>query len=160
MGMGSVDDQHRWDEAIFSTTDAKRQHYVPEMYLKAFAGKNGQIGLFNAHDGKMVTRTSVDNVAVSARFNDMEIEGKRLSSESWLSEVEGNASPILNDLIEHPENIELLSVDEEFLLARFIAALRFRTPAFREWNEQVMGNFESQIKQNIHSDVIRHDYVV
>ena len=137
-----------WNEATLAPTEAKRQHYVPRMYLEAFTGVDRKTRVVDLDEGKEF-RTSVRNAAVETYFNDVEIGDEHLSTEEWLSELEGLASPVLTELINDPTSICSLSLDEELRLARFITALKFRTPAFREWNDDLMSRMASQIKEII-----------
>jgi hypothetical protein len=126
----------------------KRQHYVPRTYLKAFLGPDGNIRVVDLNDSKEF-RTSVENSAVGNYFNDVEFGDERLSTEGWLGEIEGNASSVLSKLIDDPNAMCSLAIDEELHLARFIAALRFRTPGFRQWDAEMMSQMASQAKEII-----------
>ena len=137
-----------WNEANLAPTEAKRQHYVPRMYLEAFTGVDGKIRVLDLDDEKEF-RTSVQNAAVENYFNDIEVGDECLSTEDWLSELEGLASPVIAKLINDPSSICSLSLDEEYRIARFVTALRFRTPAFREWNNDLMSRMASQVKEII-----------
>jgi hypothetical protein len=118
------------------------------MYLKAFTGTDDKIRVVSLDDNSDF-RTSIENVAVGNYFNDVEIGDERLSTEGWLSELEGETSPVLAKLINDPNCIGLLSLDEELHVARFIAALKFRVPAYRQWNDEMMAQVVSQIKEII-----------
>jgi hypothetical protein len=136
------------NEPILAPTDAKRQHYVPEMFLDSFTGPDGNVRVFDL-ETQTEFRTSPTNVAVQGYFNDVEIDGEILSTEKWLSQVEGKANPILKGLTSDPDNIEHLSMEEEMPLARFLATLRFRTPQYRDWHDGMMATVASQIKELI-----------
>ena len=124
------DSERFWNEPILAPTDVKRQHYAPVLFLKSFANPSGKIRVFDLDDGTEF-RTAPTNAAVQKNFNDLEIRGTILSTEEWLGQLENAAAPILRALIESPDNITQLSDQEEMHLARFITALRFRTPEFR-----------------------------
>src|ERR671919_1197487 len=111
-----------WNEANLAPTEAKRQHYVPRMYLEAFTGVDGKIRVLDLDDEKEF-RTSVQNAAVENYFNDIEVGDECLSTEDWLSELEGLASPVIAKLINDPSSICSLSLDEEYRIARFVTAL-------------------------------------
>jgi len=115
---------------IVAPTDVKRQHYAPVFFLKSFANPSGKIRVFDLDDGTEF-RAGPTNASVQKNFNDLEIRGTILSTEEWLGQLENAAAPILRALIESPDNITQLSDQEEMHLARFITALRFRTPEFR-----------------------------
>ena len=93
-----------WNEPNLSPTEAKLQQFVPQMFLKSFAGTDGLLRVFDL-DSKNQVRTSPRNAAAESRFNDVEVDGAVLSTEAWLSELEGAARPILEDLINNPDHI-------------------------------------------------------
>jgi len=150
-----VDEQKFWSELNLSPTKAKRQHYVPRVFLGAFAVDN-KICVFDLDKGTEY-RTSVENVAVEAQFYNENIADLRLSTEGWLAQLEGNATPVINKLLDNPDNVTSLSVDEEFYIARFLVALRFRTPAFRDYNDKLFISILQQIK-DMAKQQIYHQY--
>ena len=145
-----------WNEPNLSPTGATRQHFVPQMFLKSFTGTDGRLRVLDL-ESNTEFRTSLGNAAVERGFNDVVVDGAILSTEAWLSELEGAASPILEDLINDPDHIISLSVEEEMGLARFIAALRLRTPGYRADNEAMMASFVTQTKDIIKSGIF-HQY--
>ncbi len=60
---------------------------------------------------------------------------------------------MINKLVHDPDNIMSLSVKEEFYIARFIVALRFRTPSFQDWNDEMVTSMLKQIKGMIRKQV-------
>lgn len=104
-------------------------------------------------EGGKEYRTSVENVAVETYYYDVEIEGLRLSPEDWLAQLEGDAAPVIQRVIADPARITSLSLEEEVSLSRFIAALWFRTPAFRQWEEQITSTMALQIKDIIRGQI-------
>lgn len=133
-----------WNEPNLGPTRARRQHYVPRLLLRAFV-VDEKIRVFDL-DKNEDFRTSISNTAVENRFYDENIADFHLSTEDWLAQLEGKAAPILNILIENPDIVLSLSPEEECNLARFLVALRFRTPAFRKYNEKLSETVLSQIK--------------
>ena len=140
-------EEHRWREGNLSPTDVKRQHYVPMMFLERFAGGDGRIRVFDL-DKESEYRTSLKNAALETHFNDLEIDGVKLSTEAWLSDIEGKATPILDKLVNDPESISSLTPVEENDLGRFVTALKFRVPAYRIWSDNISGTVGSQIKEH------------
>ncbi len=141
-----------WNEPNLSTTEAQIQHFVPRMFLKFFTGTDGLLRVFDLESNNEF-RTSLGNAAVERGFNDILVDDRILSTETWLSELEGTTSPILEGLINDPDHLTSLSEEEEMALARFIAALRFRTPHFRAENEAMMASHASQIRDIVRSGI-------
>ncbi|MBA7473357.1 hypothetical protein ES707_08694 [subsurface metagenome] len=139
-----MDEQKFWNEPNLSLTKAKRQHYVPRVLLRSFV-VDGRIRIFDLEKGTEY-RTSVGNTAVEAQFYNESIANLCLSTEGWLAKLEGDATPVINELLDNLDNVRSLSVDKEFYIARFLVALRFRTPAFRDYNDKLFTSILQQIK--------------
>lgn len=145
-----------WNEPNLSPTKAKRQHYVPQLFLCAFS-LDDKIRVINLDDGKEY-RTSTVNVAVESHFYDENVADTQLSTEDWLSRLEGYAKPVVEKLLSDPTNIMSLSVEEELFIARFLAALRIRTPAFRNYNDKMITSLLEQIKDMAREQIYhQHD---
>lgn len=135
-----------WREPNLAPTEVRRQHYVPQFYLRAFAGADGRFDYVDLDTGRS-RRAGPRDVAWEPNFNDVIGSGERFSTEGWLAQVEDAAAPIVKDLIEQPSKIVSLSPIDEMLLARFLAALRFRGPAFRAEVADVQAQIGSQIRR-------------
>lgn len=133
-----------WNEPNLSPTKVKRQHYVPQVFLRAFA-VNEKVHVVDLDEGKEY-RTSIANIAVESHFYNENITDIHLSTEDWLAQLEGDATSVVGKLLHDPDSIMSLSIDEEFSLTRFLVALRFRTPAFRDYNDKIFTSLLQQIK--------------
>lgn len=133
-----------WNEPNLSPTKAKRQHYVPQLFLRAFS-LDDKIRVVDLNDGKEY-RTSTANVAVESHFYNENIADIQFSTEDWLAQLEGYATPVVGKLLDDPNSIKSLPVEEEFFIARFLVALRFRTPVFRDYNNKMFTSILQQIK--------------
>lgn len=131
-------------EPNLAPSDAVRQHYVPRMHLARFVGQDGLQG-YDLLDNREF-QSSVANVGVETRFYDLQIDGKILSTEKWLADVEGAAAPVIARMLAEPASIQTLSESEEFSIARFLSAQIFRVPAFRQWHDSVQTDVRGQIK--------------
>ncbi len=140
------DSVNRWNEPILSKTDAKRQHFVPRLYLKNFARAGGKIRVFDLEEVREYS-TSLDNVAVQTRFYDVTLEGQDYSAEDWLATLEAEASSVLRLLVDESTAIDMLTHKQENALARFIAALIMRTPFKRQEMKNATDGMFSQIEQ-------------
>jgi hypothetical protein len=136
--------QKFWREANLRPTKTKSQHYVSQFLLRKFAS-NGEIHVFDLDKAEEYLRP-VTVTAVQNQFYDENVAGTRLSAEDWLAQLESYAAPIIDRLIENPDSVTTLSVEEEFHIARFLVALRFRTPAFRYNDEKRSTKILFQIK--------------
>lgn len=137
---------NRWNEPILSTTQTKRQHFVPRLYLDNFARTDGKIRVFDLQE-ECEFVSSPENVAVQTRFYDITLEGQGYSAEDWLAGLESDASSILRLLVDDPHAIARLTDEQENNLSRFIAALIIRTPFKRQELNDTFDAINSQIEQ-------------
>jgi hypothetical protein len=131
-------------EPNLSPSDTIRQHYVPRMLLSQFAaGRRIQAyDLINEQE----FQSSVANVGLEAHFYDIEIDGQVVSTENWLSDIEGQAAASIRSLADEPGNVTSLSELDELVLARFLAAQYFRVPSFRASEQNLQSDMVNQLK--------------
>ena len=139
---------NRWNEPILKSTQTKRQHFVPRLYLKNFSTADGKIRVFDSREDREYV-SSLENVAVQTRFYDVTLEGQDYSAEDWLAELESDASSILRLLLDDPTTIMILTDEQENTLARFIAALIIRTPFKQQEIKNVTDGVFAQIDQMV-----------
>jgi len=126
-------------------TKTGRQHFVPRFYLGNFADC-GLVSVCDLKTGEQFEASTRD-VGVMIGFNDLEVAGRTVSTEEWLAEIEGAAAPIIGRLATEPAEVLGLSDGEENALSRFIAAQKFRVPAFREFDRRTTASMVGQIKE-------------
>lgn len=100
----------------------KKQHYVPQFYLRGFAcGRSRrQIGLYHLPSDRYVAVAPLRTQAYENDFyGDVEIE-------DYLSRLEGRASTIITNIVERELLPERLSKDHHALVT-FVLFQRFRT---------------------------------
>lgn len=132
-----------WEEATVGHTDAKRQHFVPRMWLNRFTDASDLLRVWDVHAGTE-HQTSPTNVAVIGRYYDISLEDDIVSVEPWLSQLENTAAPILDALIDSPDCFLELEPRDQHHLARFLAATYFRNPAYRSEIDSMMQNVAKQ----------------
>lgn len=149
--------EHRHAEPNLAPTSVKRQHYVPRAYLRRFTDANDQLPCFDL-DSLKSFGTAVENAAVGSRYYDLEFDDETFSLESWLTEIENAANPVIDRLIGDPRGIADLGSADEFALARYVAAQFFRVPAFRDWNEQttqkILADIQDMAKKSLFNGVL------
>jgi hypothetical protein len=127
-------------------TEAIDQHYVPRFYLKRFADGRGRLPALDLSTGRAFL-SAPGRAAKKQGFNDFDIESIRVSTESWLGGLEADAAPLIARLVENPASLTSLSVDEERVLARFIAAQRLRVPSQRDFLDNTRERLVTHIKE-------------
>lgn len=109
---------------------AKIQHYVPQFVLKNFSsGKKPQVFVYDKHTRKTF-KSHVKNVASENGFYDLNFEGRDLTIEPALSDIESNAAPLLKKITKE-ESLAWLSPEERSFLSYFFAIQFVRTKQHR-----------------------------
>lgn len=124
-----------------SESIVKRQHYVPNFYLKNFSDDKENILAKNINN-KNEIKIKTKNIAINKYFYDIEKADnlqQRQAIEKGLSLLENKASVVINRIINLcsiKRNLFfslITSSDERYLLAEYIALQMLRTPKYREW---------------------------
>lgn len=113
-------------------TTARRHHYIPQCYLKAFAvprKKAFQTTVFDARSRKTFP-ANIKNVAVELDFNRIEVDGHEPDAfEKGLAQFEGELAPALERTIAASS---LKDVQDRAIILNFMCLLALRNPRFRE----------------------------
>ena len=112
---------------------ARRQHFVSQCYLKAFAVPRKkdqyQTNVYDRISGRYFN-TSIANVAHERDFNRVEVEGAEVDViEKALAEFEAKLAAALERII---NTSSLKNEDDRAVLLNFICLLALRNPAIRE----------------------------
>ena len=87
-----------------SNNRTRRQHTVPQVYLRNFAGTKSRITVANLSN-KEIFFPNITNVSVVDEFYNVYIKDEAgryippLHYETWLSEVESQVSPVLEKIV-------------------------------------------------------------
>lgn len=123
----------------------KRQHFLPEFYLKGFT-KNDMIAVFDRELNEIRVQQPV-NTCVIGHFYTMEDASgrKRFELEQLLSQYEDKASPVIKKLAA----TEIINADERTNLAIFVALAAFRTPdvvdSLKAFNSNLIGDMAKRM---------------
>ena len=132
-------------EFIYGSTEAKRQHHVPRVYLRGFAeATDGMVPWWDLERG-CSGRDSTNNLGVKKRYYNFALEGVTISAEQWLADVEANAAPWLGLLRETSGELAIGSAGMRSL-SRFAAAQFFRSLSFRSQMERYKKDLVTRIK--------------
>jgi hypothetical protein len=134
-----------WNEPILEPTDTIRQHYVPRLLLREFC-VNGTLDVCDVMSKRRFS-TSPENVGLESGYYDVAAGRRVVSAESWLSEIEGVAAPVLACIRTDPYAVTSLSAKEENDLARFVCAQHLRTSDFREMDARMRQQTVEQIRE-------------
>ncbi len=122
-------------------SDTRRQHYVPQSYLKGFENSSGNICCFDKVEKKSF-QTNTRNIGQENWFYDDEGEQE---TEEKLSELEGQFKPILEQIL-GKENIDCLSQRQKETLADFLANQAVRTRERREHMKQTLKGLKEELE--------------
>lgn len=144
----------------------KKQHYVPQVYLRYFAtpetasheDDKKRIHAYMKEEGEQLDNQPVSGVAAENYFYDMPFDDAQVV-EKWLGkDVEGRVGPILKKLVE-TQSVDALSYSELHDLAFFLSVQHHCTRKFRSLQSESTRNlldaaknhpqhFEDFIKEN------------
>lgn len=122
-------------------TATKKQHYVPQNYLDAFA-ENGQLWVFDKTNGASF-RSSVRDAGERNRFYDLpeldEVAGVDQALERSFQPLEGAAAAVLRDLLAALEAGSFVAITQaqRIDLSLYLALQLLRTPESRESSKQL-----------------------
>jgi len=126
----SDSERNPWNKSVLGITSARRQHTVPRFFLRKFRDESEP-----------------------SRIGDLEryidLNGITVSTETWLSEVERKAAPIIAALIDKLGSISTLTDVQDFDLARFLCALHRRTQHYRDSTDATVGKAIEQVNQTV-----------
>jgi len=118
----------------------RKHHYVPQFYLRGFAGDKGQL-LVTDRPSEKVFRTNPGNVAAQRDFNTIEAEGADPHVvEKALAEFEGKVAPALERI---KAVKSLANAEDRNLLMNLICGLAIRNPRQRA----TINDFAGEIMQ-------------
>lgn len=115
----------------------RKHHYVPQFYLRGFAGDKGQL-LVTDRPSEKVFRTNPGNVAAQRDFNTIEVEGTDPQIvEKVLAEFEGKVAPALERI---KTAKSLGNAEDRDLLMNLICGLAIRNPRQRATINDFVGD--------------------
>ena len=110
--------------------EKKRQHYVPQFYLKAFSADDSEPYNLFCYDmtEKSLFRSSTRNIAQSSNFYDLSEEQ---ALENLFEDMEREFAKVHEKIIQS-KRISTLSRDEKYVMAHFLSHQYIRTRKFRD----------------------------
>ena len=119
-----------------SSNNPKRHHYIPQMLLKNFVDDNGHLHVFDKKRKKPYS-TKPENLFVRKHlYSEWSFEDSSYNqkNEEKLSEIESQAAPIIQRIIECGRKNELpeLSLEQADTWKRFYVSLCWRVPEFAD----------------------------
>ena len=118
----------------------KRQHYIPRLHLRHFAGDTpkGRVWTYDAQAGTVRSATP-ENTAVQSHFYSIEADDGSMDTrvEDILALAESNAAPVYETLLrnEVPKN----DTENRANFAYFLSLMYVRTPAMRRMAAEMAG---------------------
>lgn len=138
----------------------KKQHFLPQFYLRHFADSKGKICVVDKNNSAPYYRTRVEDVAQGRYFYDFHGDGEKQSLEKLFGIFEAEMSNRHKCLVEKSSSdYELSLEDKEFILAFF--KLQFiRSDWLRDKIPQdfIIENFKPDYTDN--ADKLLHAYII
>lgn len=130
-------------------TRPKRQHFLPEFYLKGFT-KNGMLAVYDRQSNSVGVQNPKNTGVIGHFYTLKDAEGlQRFELEEMLCGFETKASQVIMKLVAK----KLISADERNNLAIFIALAAFRTPdivdSLKGFNSELIGDIAKRMFANV-----------
>jgi len=122
----------------------KRHHVVAQFHLERFRpGAAGLLWVFDKPQGAF-KQLGTGDVAVIGRYYSVATQGQPVEVlEALLAELEGRAKPVVEQLTSLPYGSFVLTNEDRWALALYVATLRVRSPT----NRTILEEFASEIGQ-------------
>ena len=118
-------------------TPARRQHFVPQFYLRGFVGKKDQLFVIDRPTEKSF-RTAPKNVAAERDFNRVDVEGMDPNMvEKALAKFEGEVAPALERA---KMARSLANKEDREAVMNLMSSMALRNPRQREAINELVGN--------------------
>lgn len=127
----------------------KRQHYVPQNYLKEFSPDGVNIGVFLVEDGKCVDKPA----PINSQAQEPYFYGKNLTLEKQLSELESLLADNRRDIFENSSN-KMNLYQREVLYQDMILQLS-RTKSMANLYEDIANMHAKRIWRHSNDELIR-----
>jgi hypothetical protein len=127
-----------------NTKVTKRQHYIPQFYLKGFSQDNSHIFLFDklAPTDKQYRYQTTENIAFENHFYTYEaINHKKEDLEDIFMQIESQAAEIIRKI----DNNYIIDEQDKADLSLFISFLWVRTPAYKKQSLGAQGKLAEKI---------------
>lgn len=119
----------------------KKQHYVPQFYLKNFSHDGERLYIYDKKEGQIRYQTTI-NIAHENNFYTFNTKsGEKRNLEKLFNSFEGNA----NEAIKLAQNEMLITESDKEAIALFVAFQDMRTPA----NKSKLEEMHTQVGEKV-----------
>jgi Protein of unknown function (DUF4238) len=120
----------------------RKQHFVPQFYLRGFVGEKGQLFVIDRPSQKTF-RTAPKNVAAERDFNRVDVEGMDPNAvEKALAEFEGKVAPAF-DRVKAAKSLD--NKEDRDTVMNLICALTIRNPRQRATISDFIGEVAQRV---------------
>jgi hypothetical protein len=127
-----------------TTTFTKKQHYIPQFYLKNFSQDNEHIHIYDrakVDRGEMRYQTTIDIAHENNFYTYQTKDGVKKNLEDMFCQIEGDVA----NIIQKVRRERVITTEEIEKLALFIGFLYSRTPAFKARTQEMHSNAGEKI---------------
>jgi len=113
--------------------ETKRQHYLPQFYLKGFT-KEEKLWVYDREKNEFRIQTPLNTAIEKDYYSFIDNKGeKNKSIEKMLANIEGRVVPVF-DKISKQEN---LSVEDKGIMSLFLSFFIYRVPEFQKLSDEI-----------------------
>lgn len=125
-----------------------RHHFIPELYLRGWVGKDGELGVVQNFDGRIhrsrcAPKTTGFEYHLYSYTEDVPIEDRAKIETDFFSRLDNEGAKIVAKII----NNEELERGERILFAQFLSSMKIRNPkSIKELKEEASETFIKELK--------------
>ncbi len=137
-----------------NSNPTKKQHFVPQFYLKNFADSEGSLQVLNLREKRMAKPRPYQGLGYEYYYYAMQTgiaDNVSQQIEEWFKPLEDFISNQLPRIIKRIENCQHISDDDRYIISTFMSMLWLRTPSMRAQLNAMNENIAKQI-DSMHGD--------
>jgi len=126
-------------------SDTKRQHYLPQFYLKGFI-LDGKFWVYDRQLNEFRKQTPINTAIEKDYYSFTDKNGeKNTNIEKILADVEGRIVPVINKI----KSQEKINDDDKGIMSLFLSFLNYRVPEFEKLSNEIAQKISKFTIQNL-----------
>lgn len=123
----------------------KRQHYLPQFYLKGFSNK-GKLWVYDRAKNEFRIQTPVNTTIEKDYYTFVDKKGeKNKSVEKILADIEGRVVPVFDKI----KNQDCINDEDKGIMSLFLSFFIYRVPEFEKLSNEIAQKMAEIMMKNI-----------
>ena len=125
--------------------DTKRQHYLPQFYLKGFTNK-GKLWVYDREKNEFRIQTPVNTAIEKDYYTFVDKKGeKNKSVEKILADIEGRVVPVFDKI----KNQDSINDEDKGIMSLFLSFFIYRVPEFEKLSNEIAQEISEFTMKNL-----------